>query len=433
MDMKKSEIILEERGLLKKRFFCAIIFFFFLLTYCLPSTVADEAPPSLVITNARLIDGTGKPPVSSAVIIITGDKFVAVGHKGKVKIPAEAEIIDVGGKTVIPGLIDAHVHFTIPPSLEEHFVDNDSIASFRSVHFLHQLLMVGVTTVRDVISRHEVGIMAKKAFRNGYFLGSRPIVVGMGITCTGGHGAEHGTSQVMELNGADEFRRGVRTQLRKGADLIKVLPPYSQEEITAAVEETHGWGKFLTVHSGRSGFMKGENYDYNRWAVQAGADCIEHAYAIPEDSISLMAEKGTYCVPTVTILLKIAEKFLEKNPGQEKKMAGFLESPEIFKKLKNAGVKMAVGTDAVLEYMSLYPWIYFEEVERFVELGCTPMEAIVAATRTGAEVCDAADKLGTVEKGKIADILVLGADPLADIRALRRCEIIIQEGKIIKK
>jgi imidazolonepropionase-like amidohydrolase len=383
----------------------------------------------LVLTNVRLIDGTGSVPQKNMVIIITNDKFHKIGSKKEISIPKNAKVIDVKGKTVIPGLIDAHVHFTYPPKEEEFFLYNDSIASFRAVHFLNQYLLIGVTTVRDVCSYNNVGIIAKKAFRERLFIGSRPVVVGQGITCTGGHGTEGSrTGIVVEVDGPANFRKAVREQLRRGADLIKILPPYSREEIKAAIEEIHAWERFVTVHSGV--FKK--QYDFVRWAVEFGADCIEHAYAIPNDVIKLMAEKGIYCVPTLSVLLKLGEETKKKGPEWEWKVKKYFECIEIFKKLKKAGVKMGIGTDYIGKYMSAYPRVYFDEIEKFVEFGYTPMEAIVAATKINAEICNASDKLGTIEKGKLADLLVIDEDPLKDIRNLRKVKVIIQEGKVIK-
>ena len=386
----------------------------------------EEKPRSLVITNARLIDGTGNPPLTNAVIVISGGKFEAVGKVGKARFPKDAEIIDVSGKTVIPGLIDAHMHMTsFAPSKYETALTNDSIMSYRAAFRLNQLLLAGITTVRDLSSPSNVSIMAKKAFAEGLFVGSRPIVVGRGITSTGGHGSRSG----LIADGEAEWRKGVRELLRQGADLIKLFPSYSQKEINAAIDETHNHEKKVTVHSG----MFKEQYDFIRWAIEAGADCVEHAYALPDDVIQMMAEKGTYCVPTVSVLLLIAENWRKEHPDEPPRKK-HLESKEIFAKLRKAGVKMGVGTDPVNENTMAYPRIYFDEIEWFASNGYTPMETIIAATKTNAEICDASERLGTIEKGKLADLLVIDGDPLEDIRILRtKIQIIIQEGEIIKR
>lgn len=385
-----------------------------------------EKPKSLVITKARLIDGTGAPPLQDAVIVISGDEFEAVGEAGKVAIPKNAEIIDVSGKTVIPGLIDAHMHMTsFAPSEYDTTLTNDSIMSFRAAYRLNQLLMAGITTVRDLNSPSNVSIMAKKAFAEGLFIGSRPIVAGRGITSTRGHGSRSG----FVADGEAEWRKGVRDQLGQGADLIKLFPSYSRQEIKAGIEETHNHEKKVTVHSG----MFKEQYDFIRWAVEDGTDCIEHAYALPDDVIKMMAERNIYCVPTVSVLLLIAENWRKEHPDKPPRKK-HLESREIFKKLRQAGVKMGVGTDPVNENTMAYPGIYFDEIEWFASNGYTCLETIEAATKTNAEICDAADRLGTIEKGKLADLLVVDGDPLEDIKILRSgIQVIIQEGKIIKR
>lgn len=404
-----------------------ILFFVFGLFWS--SHAQEKEVKYLVLLGARLIDGTGAPPLENAVIVIANDRILDCGKKGEVKIPEKAEIIEVKGKTVIPGLIDAHLHFTYPPKEEEFFFINEAISAFRAAHFLRQMLMIGVTTVRDVSSFGRTGYETRKAFSLGLFEGSRPIVTGPGITSTGGHGTEgYRLGIVEEADGVEGFRRAVRQRVKEGADLIKILPPYSREEIFAAIEEAHFHEKFVTVHSG----VYKAQYDFVRWAVEAGADCIEHAYALPDDVISQMAAKKIYCVPTLSILLKLGNQYKEKGPEWEWKIKKYFECREIFRKLRAAGVKMAIGTDAVGENMVFYPHFYFEEVENFVALGATPMEALVAATKIGAEVCAASDRLGTIEKGKIADLVVLAGDPLKDIKQLRTATLIIQAGRPIQ-
>jgi imidazolonepropionase-like amidohydrolase len=384
-------------------------------------TVISAQQNFLVIMGGSLIDGTGKPPVEDAVILIQGGKFQAVGKKGEVKIPEGARIIDVRGKTVVPGLIDAHFHMCYPNTREQPFVLDESIASFRAAYHLRRHLMGGITTILDAGAYKNVSVMAKRAFSEGLLLGSRPIIVAERINATGGHGVSR-FPMAYEADGPDEFRKAVRLQIKKGADVIKILPPYTKEEIAAAIDEAHMLKKTVAVHSGYLG-----NYDYIRWAVELGSDIIMHAYALTDDIILDMGKKGIYGVPTMTIMMKLHATRGIHIPEDRPH-----EYEIIFQKMKAAGVKMVVGTDAIYEFMNENPGLYFEEVERFVKNGYTPHEAIIAATRIGAEVLAAADLLGTIEKGKIADMLVLDGDPLADIRNLRHVSVIIQGGKVIK-
>jgi len=285
--------------------------------------------------------------------------------------------------------------------------------------------MAGITTVRDVNSPSNVSIMAKKAYAEGLFVGSRPIVVGQGITSTGGHGSGSG----LVADGEAEWRKGVRAQLKAGVDLIKLFPSYSREEIRAGIQETHAHEKKASIHSG----MFKQQYDFIRWSVEDGADCIEHAYALPDDVIKMMGDKGVYCVPTVSVLLLIAENWRKEHPNEPPREK-HLESKVLFQKLRKAGVKMGVGTDPVNENTMAYPGIYFDEIEWFASNGYTPLETITAATKTNAEICDAADRLGTIEGGKLGDLLVIDGDPLKDIKILRnKVQVIIQEGKVVKR
>lgn len=390
----------------------------------------EKKPAALALTGVRLIDGNGGRPLDDAVIIIQGDTFAAVGPKDQVTVPKDAEIIDLKGKTVIPGLIDAHIHFTSPAKVAPGVKFNPAYSAFWSADFLRKYLMVGVTTVRDVAGVDTVPVAARQAFEAGIMVGSRPVVCGQGITSTGGHGTEGGSDiGVQQVDGADGFRMAVRTQIKAGADILKILCPFSRDEIMAAVEEAHLHEKFITVHPS---LFKAQ-YDFLRWTVEAGADCFEHAYAVPDDVIPQVATKNMYCVPTLSILLILGDQYEKLGPDWAWKVKKYRDCDEIFKKLKQAGVRMAVGTDAIGGNISFYPDIYFMETERFVRDGYTPLETITAATRMGAAVCDAAARLGTIEAGKIADLLVLDKDPLADIRNLRTASIIIQGGKIVKR
>jgi imidazolonepropionase-like amidohydrolase len=382
-----------------------------------------DMPPqtALAIVNARLVDGNGGPPLENAVIVMARGRFAAAGRAGDVEIPAGAAIIDAGGRTALPGLIDAHFHMCYPDSREQPFLLNEAVSAFRAADHLRRHLMGGITTVMDAGGYRNVGVMAKRAFAEGHLLGSRPIVSGERINATGGHGVSR-FDMAVQADGPDEFRKAVRAQIRSGADLIKILPPYTREELAAALDEAHRLRKIVAVHSG----YLGDQYDYIRWAAELGADVIEHAYALPDEVIAEMGRKKITGVPTMTVMMKL---HAAGRPLDESRPHAY---EIIFGKMKAAGVRMAIGTDAIYELKREDPGLYFEEVERFVKNGYTPGEAIVAATRVGAEVCGAADRLGTVEAGKIADLILVDGDPLRTIADLRRVRLILQGGMVVK-
>ncbi len=378
---------------------------------------------TLALTNARLIDGTGSAVKENVSIIIKNDRFSAIIPGADIDEEKYDRVIDLEGRTVLPGLIDAHFHMNYPDFSDKPPLLNEAICAYRSVPFLYRHLMGGITTILDAGGYHNVTIMAKKAFKEGYITGSRPVVTGERINGTGGHGVSR-FDMAREADGPDEFRKAVREQLYAGADIVKILPPYSKGELKAAIEETHLHQRRVAVHSG----MYNKQYAFVRWAAELDADIIMHAYALPDDVIQLMGEKGIYSVPTMTIMMKnqLREKFEPENEQLH-------EYEIIFRKLRNAGVKMAVGTDALYEFMKENPGLYFLEVERFVKNGYSEMEAIEAATRTGAEALGLDRVLGTVEEGKIADMIVIEGDPLSDIAELRNVVMVIQAGKTLKK
>lgn len=387
------------------------------------SLVSYSQPEGRVILlkNARLIDGNGGDPVENVSILISNGRFEKISI-GEIKVTKGAEIIDLAGRTALPGFIDAHFHMNYPNFRDKPLLLNEAISAYRSVPFLYNHLMGGITTLLDAGAYHNVSLMAKKAWEDGYITGSRPVVVGERINGTGGHGVSR-FDMAVEADGPDEFRKAVRQQLYDGADLVKILPPYSREELAAAIEETHLHQKKVAVHSG----IYNKQYAFVRWAAELDADIIMHAYALPDDVIEMMAEKGIYSVPTMTIMMKnqLGMTFRKDNPEPH-------EYEIIFRKLKEAGVMMAIGTDALYEYMNENPGLFFDEVERFVKNGYTPMEAIMSATKRGSEVLDIASRLGTVEVGKIADIVIVEGDPLSDIRNLRNVRVVIQSGRIYK-
>jgi len=386
------------------------------------ATLRDAPTTALAVTGARLIDGTGAGPVTGVTILIQNGRFADIGPDGQVQVPDGGRVIQADGRTVVPGLIDAHFHMNYPTTpAGTPFVLHPALSAYRSIPVLERHVMGGITTILDAGGYRDVTIMAKEAYRQGWITSPRPIVVGERINGTGGHGVSR-FDMAVEVDGANGFRRAVRQQIHAGADLIKILPPYSREELQAAIEETHLLQRRVAVHSG---YLR--QLAYIRWAEELDADIIMHAYALPDDVIRMMGEKGIWAVPTMSIMMKnqLGPRYRVDNPEPH-------QYEIIFQKLLEAGVRMAIGTDALYEYMLDNPGLYFDEVERFVKNGCSAMEAIVSATRHGAEALGYGATLGTVERGKLADLLIIDGDPLADIRNLRSVLTVIQEGRVIR-
>ena len=402
----------------------AFIFFVF---RSLPAAGQEKTAESLtVLVGATLIDGTGAEPVPNAVIIIEGRKVKAAGPAAQVKVPRGAQRVDVSGKWVLPGFIDCHMHSTYPWSDIQVFTDTDSLATLRALRMLDMYLRSGVTAVRDVGSPVEAMRALVAGRRLGYIDSIRLVPCGDLITVTGGHG--DGMRGSMAVDGPWAWRKAVREMEKAGFRHIKISPTFTMEEAQAAVDEAMTLGLRITAHGG--GASDSIPTSMTRIAVLAGVQCIEHLNEMTDDVLDLMAERRVLNVPTLAIyrelyrLKRISATLVEKR-GWTQQM-----HEELFRKARERKIVMGIGTDATGEYAKLYPGLYFTEMKYFVELGATPMEAIIAATRNGALVLGMADELGTVEAGKLADLQVLGGDPLKSFDALGKPELVFVEGEV---
>jgi imidazolonepropionase-like amidohydrolase len=287
-------------------------------------------------------------------------------------------------------------------------------------------LKSGVTAIRDVGSPVESLQALLRAQELGYIDTIRLFACGNLITVTGGHGdGMHGS---MGVDGPWAFRKAVREMYKAGFRHIKISPTFTLEEAQAAVDEAKTLGMRITAHGG--GFSDTIPTTMTRIAVEAGAQCIEHWNEMEDDVPDLMARKGVYDVPTLTIYRESYKandisKFLIEKRHWSQAMHEML-----FKKARERKIVMGIGTDAGGQYRKLYPKIFFDEMKYFVELGATPMEAIVAASKNGALILGKADELGTIEAGKLADLQVIGGDPLKSFDALGAPEIIVVNGKV---
>ncbi|MEW5900273.1 MAG: amidohydrolase family protein [Acidobacteriota bacterium] len=407
------------------------VFLFFLslaLTGAFLSASAEkkEEPVVIALVGGTLIDGNGGSPLPNAVVLIEGQKIKAVGSAAATKIPDKARKIDVSGRWILPGLIDCHIHTTYPYNETEFFTDTESLATLRALHVMDMYLRSGVTSIRDVGSpvASMQALLAGASF--GYIDSIRLFACGNLITVTGGHG--DGLKAALAADGPWAWRKAVREMAKAGFGHIKISPTFTLEEAQAAVDEAKTLGLRITAHGG--GLSDTTPTTMTRIAVQAGAQCIEHLNEMTDDVLDLMAQKGVYNVPTLSVYRELYKA--KKVPPVLIEKRGWSQAMHetLFKKARERKIIMGIGTDAVGEFMKLYPGVYFTEMKYFVELGASPMETIVAATKNGAIILGKADELGTVESGKLADIQVIKADPLKSLDALGKPEIVIVNGRV---
>ncbi|NIJ38715.1 imidazolonepropionase-like amidohydrolase [Sphingopyxis panaciterrae] len=416
----------------------------------IPMPADYNAPKgSFVLVGGRLFDGTGKP-ARPATVVVQGKSITAVLNPGDKNWPADAVVYDVTGKTVMPGLIDLHSHLTFMEGADAASVYSTANMSgaesvMRGVKRMGVYLESGVTSVRDVASHGDAPFVLKRLQATGELPGPRIMAAGQLITQTGGHGALHTfqpgypeihdqnpNSMVRVASGPDQWREAVRIQFAKGADLIKLASEYSQAEITAAVDEAHSLGLPVTVDS---------ETQYIDMAIKAGVDSIEHPLPRSDAAVALMAKRGIASVPTLVAYRVImrgsggyfgsTSRRFELNEAVNENMVA---------KMRRAGVKMGIGLDVVaLAGTDFLPGSYIDELESFHRIGFTKAEALVAATKTGAEIMHMGDRLGTIEAGKLADIIVVDGNPDEDFAALRKVQtafvngrLMLQDGRIYK-
>jgi imidazolonepropionase-like amidohydrolase len=382
--------------------------------------------PQRLLRNARLFDGTGADPVSGLDLLIEGDRIVAIGRGLSAREGADTE--DLDGRTVLPGLIDCHVHIAFsgdPGEVAQLATMPAPVLAWHASENARHTLEAGFTAVRDVGCRDNIAILLRDEIQAGRLPGPHIRAAGALICMTGGHGWMIGR----EADGADDVRKAVREQLRAGADCIKftatggVMTPrvdprsssFTEEELRAGIEEAHKAFARTAAHAqGTSGIKN---------AVRAGIDSIEHGIFLDQEAVELMRERGTVLVATLAAPDNIAKHGLAAGiPAYavEKSNQAMEAHRESFKLALRAGVRIAMGTDAGTPFNR--HGANAEEIALMVECGMSPAEAIVATTRTAAELLDILDECGTVEPGKRADLVIVEGDPLADIRILTRPE-----------
>jgi imidazolonepropionase-like amidohydrolase len=391
-----------------------------------------------IIRAAALIDGTGAEARPNHSIIVSGSTIDWVGPTANEPDAADLRVVEATGLTLVPGLINSHVHLANDGAADlAAQVRDDSvpIASMRAARNARFTLESGITTVRDCGAANGVIIELAKAIESGLVVGPRVRAAGRVITMTGGHGHFMGS----EADGVDGVRHAVRQELKDGAHFIKamatggVLTPgvsptqtaLLAEELNAIVQEAHNAGKRVSTHAiGRQGI---EN------ALRAGVDSIEHGFYLDDDLFEIALAQGTFLVPT---LLAVDGIVTEGPAGGspawmiDKAALEAARSQTMFKAAVDAGMKIAAGTDAGTPFNRHDDLV--RELALMVKIGISPMQALVSATRNGAENAAILDRTGTLEVGKFADLLIVGGDPLSDISALADIALVAKEGVVYR-
>lgn len=403
-----------------------LIMVLLLLTVSLSIPEEKKEEGVIAFVGGTLIDGTGASPILNTVVLVQGKKIKAVGPMNQTKIPEGAKRIDVSGKYLLPGFIDLHIHVTFPYSDIQYYTDTLSLKTLRAVHVMEMMLRTGVTSVRDVGAPVEPMQALLSAQELGYIDTIRLFSCGGLITTTGGHG--DGVPGNIAVDGPWEFRKAVREMAKAGFRHIKISPTYTLEEAKAAVDEANIQGMKITSHGG--GLSDTIPTSMTRIAVEAGVACIEHLNEMDDDVLDLIAKKGIYIVPTLAAYRELYKSKEISRYLIEKRHWTVSMHETLFKKARDRKIVMGIGTDVVEHFMELYPGIYLTEMKYYVELGASPMETIVAATKVGALILGIADELGTIEAGKLADIQVISGDPLKSFDALGHPEIVMIGGRI---
>ncbi|MEE8443545.1 MAG: amidohydrolase family protein [Dehalococcoidia bacterium] len=405
---------------------------------------------TIALVGGMLIDGTGGSIVPNATIVVEGDRITQVGPADQITVPAGARVIDLAGKTMMPGLIDTHVHIcgeTVPNPIAM-LTDTVPFIAIRGTANARAILESGFTTCRSMGSPGYSDVAVKQAIEKGMVQGPRLVVSGEMVMTEGSgeRGYMRPEVQIPESGtfvGLEGARRAVRTQVYHGADVIKLIASgrvgsnaYSmpwdteltREEMAVVVDEAHRWGKKVAAHAYATTTVAD--------CVMAGVDTIEHGVLIDEPTIALMAERGTALVPTMTafhnyLLPGAEERFPAYRLERGRPMARVqLDS---FPKYLEYGLKIATGSDGPRP--GSLPGTSALELELLVEAGMSPMQAIEAATRVAAEILGLEDRLGTLESGRLADILVVDGDPISDIRVLQdqeRIQMVVKGGEVVR-
>ena len=415
----------------------------------LVASAFTSAPAAILIHAGRVIDAVGEAPLVERTVVVDQDRIVAI-EAGYRKPGANDRVIDLRKGTLMPGLMDMHVHLTSQQSRTselDRFKKDAGDVAIDGVVYAQRTLQAGFTTVRDLGDSFRASLALRDAINAGKVPGPRIFAAGKAIATTGGHadptngwadflgGADVGPRDGV-IDGPEAAVQAVRQRYKEGSDLIKITatggvlsiaknglnPQFTEEEIRAVVTTAHDYGFKVAAHAHGAEGMKR--------AVRAGVDSIEHGTFMDEETMNLMKQKGTYYVPTITAGRWVFDRSQEPGffPEVVRPKAASI-GPVIqstFAKAYNAGVKLVFGTDTGVS-------AHGDNAREFVlmvEAGMPALEAIKSATIGPAKFLDVDDRLGTVQVGKLADLVAVPGDPLVDISVMRRINFVMKGGVV---
>jgi imidazolonepropionase-like amidohydrolase len=411
----------------------------------------SDLSAATIIHAGRFIDGRSDQPRTEVSLVIDGNKIARI-ESGYIA-PADGDaVIDLKQATVLPGLMDMHTHLIGQHSKEiytEKFFMEDADYALRSTVYARATLLAGFTTVRELGDNNSNSYALKRAINAGYIPGPRIYTAGAALATTGGHGdptsgirgdyKRDATVADGVFNGPDEAKQAVRQRYKDGADLIKLTATggilslgasgdntqFTEEELAAVVTTAHDYGFTVAVHAHGAEGMKR--------AVLAGVDSIEHGTYMTDEIMELMKARGTFWVPTLSAGDFVSRKSQE--PGyfpevvREKAARIGPVAQQVFAKGRAAGVKIAFGTDSGVSPHGDNA----HEFELMVAGGMAPMDAIRSATLVASQLLKKEDQLGTLEPGKLADVVAVDGDPLTDISAMRKVTFVMKDGQVYKR
>jgi imidazolonepropionase-like amidohydrolase len=407
------------------------------------SALAQDEVPALALVGGHVVDVHTGDIQRDAVVLVQGERISAIGVRGDVTIPADATRVDLSGRWLVPGLMNMHVHpgLILPGKLAAELAnESDAALALRMSHALRRMLEIGVTTVRIPGDSRHVDLALARSIYRGETPGPRIHSAGEPVVITGGHRSKRG---VAHADGPDELVKAARLQISAGARWIKILISggiateggeiaealMTPEEIRAVVDASHRFGVPVAAHSGSPAAT--------RVAVQAGVDSIEHGYALDRAVLREMREAGTWFVPTIVVSQSATTAYFERIGSPPwymlRRESVGRQHWEALRIAIDEGVNIALGTDG-LPYESADDTTWMaREIEYYVEAGMTPLAALQSATLNTARMLGTEESLGSLEAGKLADILALPANPLEDIRALREVDFVMKGGEVYRR